>query len=231
MARQVLAGLGFTDDEVTTRLAVADLKKGLKQVQDEEKAIEAEIRALKTKGLASATRQLRAGFVTLPAFLAVGQGMGYTLTYLQNVADLAFLQGPPSSKAGEPAIGEGALQETRKRIADLIAAEVRLKRTDRVSALISLLRLGVPQDLGEVLVGIAEAIGGPSVMAGAFGMPEGGKVTGAFRDIGRIVLEGLGGIKAPSELVAQMLGRLGLPARDRAALVRLIRDVRDLFRL
>jgi len=231
VARQLLTGLGFESGEIATRLTVADLKKGLKQVQDETKDIEAEIRALKSKGLTNATRQLRAGFLDLETFFTVGEGMGYTRAFLQNVADVAVLQGPPGSNAGEPAIGEGALQETRQRIADLIAREVQLKRSDRVSALVSLMQLGIPLELGEVLVGLAEAIGGPSPLAGGYGMPAGGKVAGAFGDIGRIVLAGLGEIKAPSDLVAQMLSRLGLPARDRNALVRIIRDVRDLFRL
>ncbi len=230
-ARQLLTGLGFEAGEVTTRLTVADLKRGLKQVKDETKDIEAEIRTLKAKGLTNATRQLRAGFLPLPQFLAVGEAMGYTRAYLQNVADLASLQGPPGSTAGEPAIGEGALMETRQRLADLIAREVQLKRTDRVTALVSLLQLGIPLDLGQVLVGIADALGGPAPVDGGFGMPAGGKVLGAFADIAQIVLGGFGGIKAPSDVVAQMLARLGLPARDRAALVRLIRDVRDLFRL
>src|SRR6266699_89740 len=230
-ARQLLTGLGFEAGEVTTRLTVADLKRGLKQVKEETKDIEAEIRTLKAKGLTNATRQLRAGFLPLPQFLAVGEAMGYTRAYLQHVADLASLQGPPGSTAGEPAIGEGALMETRQRLADLIAREVQLKRTDRVTALVSLLQLGIPLDLGQVLVGIADALGGPAPVDGGFGMPAGGKVLGAFADIAQIVLGGFGGIKAPSDVVAQMLARLGLPARDRAALVRLIRDVRDLFRL
>ncbi|SRR6266568_3240758 len=230
-ARQLLTGLGFDAGEVTTRLTVADLKRGLKQVKDETKDIEAEIRALKAKGLTNATRQLRAGFLPLPQFLAVGEAMGYTRAYLQNVADVALLQGPPGSTDAEPAIGDGALMETRQRLADLIAREVQLKRTDRVSALVSLLQLGIPLDLGEVLVGIAGAIAGPAEVTGGFGMPAGGKVLGAFADVAKLVLGGLSEIKAPSDLVAQFLARLGLPTRDRAALVRLIRDVRDLFRL
>ena len=230
-ARQLLTALGFAADEVTARLTVGDLKRGLKQVQAEDKSIEAEIRALKTRGLANATKQLRAGFLPLDQFLAVGQAMGYERAYLQNAAELALLQGPASSTATEPAIGLGALKETRDRIAQLIAEQVKLRRTDRVSALVALLQFGFPSDLGELLVAVGEAIAGPKPFAGDFGMPTGGGAADLFTTVAREVTAGLAEIKSPADLVLQIVERLGLPSRDRAALTRLIRDVRDLFRL
>jgi hypothetical protein len=231
-ARQLLTALGFAADEVTARLTVGDLKRGLKQVQDEDKAIEAEIRQLKARGLANATRQLRAGFLPLEQFLAVGQGMGYDRAYLQNAAELAYLQGPPSSTNTAPAIGLGALKETQGRLAALIAEQVKLKRTDRVSALVALLQFGFPQDLGELLVAVGEAIAGPTPFAGEFGMPSVDGKADLFTTVAREVTAGLEAIKSPADtIVAQIVQRLGLPSRDRAALTRLIRDVRDLFRL
>ncbi len=227
--RQLLVSLGFSGDEVTVRLTAADLQRGVKQLADEDKAIEAEIRILKAEGLRNATRQLRAGFLELGEFLVIGQGMGYGLAYLQTVAQLALLQGPTSSTGAETAIGRGALEETRRRIAELVAQEVTARRQDRLSALASLRALGLPDDLVTTLVGLAEAVAGPKAIAGEYGMPAGGKVAGAFGAIEELVLGGLGSIKNPADVVAQLLGRLGLPSRDRAALVRLIRDVRDLF--
>ncbi len=227
--RQLLVGLGFSADEVTVRLTAADLRRNVKQLADEDKAIEAEVRILKAEGLRNATRQLRAGFLELAQFLAIGQGMGYGREYLQTVAQLALLQGPTTTTGGEAAIGLGALDETRRRIAALIAQEVTARRQDRLSALASLRALGLPDDLVTTLVGLAEAIAGPRALDGEYGMPAGGKVGGAFGAIEELVLSGLGGIKNPADLVAELLGRLGLPSRDRAALVRLIRDVRDLF--
>ncbi len=228
--RQLLTGLGFTQDEVTVRVVAADLRRGVKQVADEVKDIEAELRALKAAGLQNATRQLRAGFLSLAHFLAVGQGMGYTRAYLQNIADLAYLQGVPTSTDAAPAIGLGALEETRDRIAELVTQEVQAKRTDRVSALLSLFRLGLPGDLATVLVGLAEAIAGPGPRAGEYGMPAGGQVGPAFEAISTAVLGGLAGVGVPSEVVTEVLKRLGVDGGDRSALVRLIGDVRDLFR-
>ncbi len=227
--RQLLAAIGFSDDEATVRIIAADLRRGVKQVGDEVKTIETEIRQLKAEGLRNATRQLRAGFLQLEQFLAVGQGMGYTRPYLENAAELALLQGPPSSTDAAPAIGLGALEETRRRIAELVAAEVTARRTDRLAAFVSLRTLGLPDDLATTLVGLAEAIAGPTARAGEYGMPAGGVVGGAFGAIEQIVLGGLGELKAPGDVVAELLKRLGLPGRDRSALVRLIRDVRDLF--
>ncbi len=227
--RQLLVGLGFSADEVTVRLTAADLRRNVKQLADEDKAIEAEIRTLKAAGLSNATRQLRAGFLELGEFLAVGQGMGYGREYLQTVAQLALLQGPTSTTGAEAAIGLGALDEVRRRVAELVAQEVTARRQDRLAALASLRTLGLPDDLVTTLVGLAEAIAGPRALEGGYGMPAGGKVAGAFGAIEELVLGGLGSIKNPADVVAELLGRLGLPARDRAALVRLIRDVRDLF--
>jgi len=227
--RQLLVGLGFSADEVTVRLTAADLRRNVKQLADEDKAIEAEIRILKAEGLRNATRQLRAGFLELAEFLAIGQGMGYGREYLQTAAQLALLQGPTSTTGAEAAIGLGALSETRGRIAQLVAQEVTARRQDRLAALASLRALGLPDDLVTTLVGLAEAIAGPRALEGDYGMPAGGKVAGAFGEIEAIVLGGLGGIKNPADLVGELLGRLGLPSRDRAALTRLIRDVRDLF--
>jgi len=229
--RQMLTALGFSEDEVTVRLVAADLRRGAKVLTDEVRDIETEIRALKAEGLKNATRQLRAGFLGLAQFLAVGQGMGYARAYLQNVADLAYLQGLPTSTDAAPAIGLGALEETRSRVAELVAREVQAKRTDRVAALVSLRRLGLPSDLVSTIVGLAEAIAGPQAMAGDFGLatPKGGGL--GFAAIAQAVLGGLSEVGPPSEVVTRLLDGLGLPGRDRSALVRLIRDVRDLFRL
>ncbi len=228
--RQLLAGLGYTADEITVRVVAADLRRGVKQVGDEVREIEAEIRALKAEGLRNATRQLRARFLDLATFLAVGQGMGYSRAYLQNTADLAYLQGTPTTTDAAPAIGLGALDETRTRLAELVSQEVAAKRMDRVSALVSLLQVGLPGDLVTVIVGLAEAIAGPVARDGEYGMPAGGQVGSAFGAIEAAVLAGLGGVGLPSDVVTEVLKRLGVDGGDRSALMRLIGDVRDLFR-
>jgi len=228
--RQLLVGLGFSEDEVTVRTTAADLRRGVKQVQDEERDIEAEIRALKAQGLRNATVQLRAGFLGPGQFLTVGRGMGYDRAYLQNVAELALLQGPPSSTADAPAIGLGALEETRQRIGELLAQAVQARRVERVSALISLRAVGLPNDLASVIVELAEALAGPTARDGLYGMPEGGVLGGAFGVIGEAVLGGLAGVQAPAAVVDELLKRLGIPGRSRSDLERLIRDLRDVLR-
>ena len=230
-ARQELVALGFTDDEVNVRMTVGALKLGRKQVQDEEKAIEAEVRALKSKGLALALRQLRAGFLSPTHFRVVGAGMGYAPAFLDTVAGVALLQGVPKTTAAEPAIGLGAAEEARARIAELVAQEVQLKRTTRLEALATLRGLGLPNDLASIIVELAEAIGGPSFTAGDYGLPGGAKFGGSFVQIGEAVLGGLGTVSSPAGLVLEVLRSLGLPTRDRAALTSLIRDLRDLFRI
>ena len=230
LVRQELTALGFTPDEVTVRVTAADLRRGLKAVQDEDKATEAEIRALKAKGLTLATRQLRAGFLELGTFLAVGQGMGYSRAFLETAAGLALLQGAPTTTAAEPAIGLGAVREARDRIAALLAQQVQDKRLERLAALAAIRGLGLPGDLATVLVELAEAIAGPEPFAGDFGVPGTGPLGGAFGELAATVLGGLRGIGAPGDLVTTLLKALGLPGRDRTTLVRLIRDLQDLFR-
>ncbi len=230
-ARQELTALGFGEDEVTLRMTAAQLRRGVKQVQDEEKAIEAEIRALKSKGLAAALKQMRAGFLDAAQVLTVAQGMGYSPALARTAIAVALLQGAPKTTPAEAAIGLGAAEEARARIADLIAQEVQLKRTDRLAALAALRGLGLPHDLASTIVQIAEALGGGTPRAGEYGMPAGGRVTGAFGLVAESVLGGLGSIKSPADAVIELLRTLGLPGRDRSALTRLIRDIRDLFRL
>jgi hypothetical protein len=229
VVRQELAALGFTDDEITVRLTVADLKRNRAQVAAEVKGAEAEIKALKTRGLALAQKQLRAGFVDLPTFLTVTQAMGFTRQLAQVAADTALLQGKVKTTAAQAAIGTGALEETQHRIAALIAAEVTARRTDRVLALASLRRVGLPTDLASTIVDLAEAIAGPNAVEGDYGMPLGGTVGGAFGAIASSVLGGLGTITSPVDLLQKLLTLLGLPAHDRNALVGLIRDIKTLF--
>jgi len=227
--KQQLTALGFTEDEITIRVTAADLTKGAKQVQDEVKATEAEIRALKSKGLTLASRQLRAGFLDRATFVRVAGGMGYTRQFAETAADAALLQGKIKTKAGEPAIGTGALEETTAKIAELIAAEVAAKRMGRLAAVVSLRSVGLPHDLASTLIDVAEALAGPDHRAGDYGLPAGGAGGGAFGLIAQAVAGGLGGVKSVSDLVGTILASLGLPGRDRAALSRLIRDLQDLF--
>jgi len=212
-------------------MTAAQLRRGVKQVQDEEKAIEAEIRALKSKGLAAALKQMRAGFLDAAQVLTVAQGMGYSPALARSAIAVALLQGAPKTTPDEAAIGLGAAEEARARISELIAQEVQLKRTDRLAALAALRGLGLPHDLASTIVQIAEALGGGTPRAGEYGMPAGGRVTGAFGLIAESVLGGLGSIKSPADAVIELLRTLGLPGRDRSALTSLIRDIRDLFRL
>ncbi len=230
-AAQLLGGLGFTDDEVSVRLVVAELKKGVKQVQDETRDIETEVRALKAQGLRAAIVQYRAGFLGRGPFVTIGQSMGYSAAYMALAADLADLQGPPSSTADAPAIGTGALQEARARVAELIAQEVQAKRLDTVQAVVSLRALALPPNLAATLVDLALALAGPDAIAGDYGLPGGLKLGGAFRDVAATVLEGLHGLEAPADVLAAFVKTLGIPGQDRDALQRLLGDVRSLIGL
>ena len=228
-AAQLLAGLGLAADEVTVRLTVGELRRNVTQVKTEVAGYEAEIRALKTQGLKAATTHLRAGFLTRPAFLEVGQGMGYSRAYLELVADLADLQGAPRTTPTTPAIGRGALLEAQERITALVAREVEAKRTDRVAAQLSLLRLGIPQDLLHQIVGLAEALAGGDPRAGDYGLPAGHALGGSFTNLAELVAGGLRGIRSPADLVTEVLQALGIPAQDRSALTRLLESLKDLF--
>ncbi len=227
--KQLLSALGFSEDEITVRVTAADLRKGAKQVQDEVKATEAEIRALKSKGVTLASRQLRAGFLDRPTFVRVLGNMGYAQQFAEATADAALLQGKIKTTAAEPAIGTGALEEVTAKVAELVAAEVAAKRMDRLSALVSLRAVGLPQDLASTLIDLADAIAGPAHRPGDYGLPAGGAGGGAFGLIAQAVAGGLGGVRSVSDLVGTILTSLGLPGRDRAALSRLIRDLQDLF--
>src|SRR5207248_3740227 len=228
-AGQMFRAVGFTDDEATVRLTAADLRRGLKQVQDEVQTTEAEIRALKARGLTNATRQLRAGFLSRQQFVAVGVGMGYTAELIQNAAETALLQGAPTTTADAPAIGLGALEETRTKIAALVSSEVQAKRADRLAALSALRTLGLPSDLATTLVDLAEAIAGPQPFAGDYGLPAGANLGGAFAGVAQAVLGGLRELGAPAELVAELVKRLNRPQRAADTLRRLLGDLRYVF--
>ncbi len=227
--KQLLRGLGMTEDEITVRLTVADLKRNKAQVSAEERAIETEIRTLKAQALKAALVQVRAGFLDVARFLAVGQGMGYSRPYLDVALALARAQGTPKTTAAAPAIGAGALEEAQAKIAALVAQAVQAKQTDRVAALVSLRVLGLPQDLASEIVQLAEALAGPAPFAGDYGVIGGFKPSGAFGTVVAAVVEGLAGIRSPADLVTELLARLGLPGLDRTALTRLIQDLRQLF--
>jgi len=228
-AGQLLLAVGFAPDEVTLRLTTADLRRGLKQVQDEVKGTEAEIRALKAKGLANATRQLRAGFLDRAQFVAVGAGMGYAAPFMENVADVAALEGAPTTTADAPAIGAGALLETQGAIADLITHEVQVKRADRLAALAQLRKLGLPGDLASTLIDLAEAIGGPEPFGGDYGLPADAQLGGTFEGIAQAVLGGLHQIGQPADLVTTLLRSLNLPGHDGDTLRRLLGELRTVF--
>ncbi len=227
--RQEFKALGFTEDEITVRVVGANLTLTKRQVGEEVKEIETEVKALKAKGLAAAGKQLRAGLLSLARYLTVGEGMGYDPAFLQASAIIALGQGTPKTTKAEPAIGAGALEEGNAKIAALLATEVELKRAARLDVLTQMRVLGLPQDLASELVDLAEAIAGPSHRPGDYGFPAGGGKGGAFGAVIEAVAGGLQGIPNIPDLVARFLASLGLPGRDRAALTRLIRDLRDLF--
>ncbi len=229
-ARQLLAGLGFSADEIAVRLTVGELRRNLKQVQDEEKALETEIRQLKAQGLKGALAQVRAGFLDPGTFLAVGQGMGYSRAYLDVALELEGLKGVPKTTPAAPAVGRGALVEIRDRVGQLVAQQVTARQTSRVAAIASLRGVGLPDDLASELVLLADAIAGPSSIAGDYGIRAGGAGGLGFEAIAAAVAGGLTGLGKPEDLVLGALRALGLPLHDRAAVERVIRDLRDLFR-
>ncbi len=229
-ARQLLTGLGFTADEIAVRLTVVELRRNLVQVKAEEKALETEIRQLKAQGLKGALAQVRAGFLEPALFLATGQGMGYSRAYLDVALELAGLRGAPTSTPAAPAIGRGALVEIRDRIGQLVAQQVTARQTSRVAAVASLRAVGLPDDLASELVLLADAIAGPNPIGGDYGIRGGGAGGLGFDAIAAAVAGGLTGLGKPEDLVLNALRALGLPLHDRAAVERVIRDLRDLFR-
>jgi len=229
-ARQLLAGLGFTADEVTVRLTVGELQRNLVQVKTEVTALEAEIRKLKAQGLKGALAQLRAGFLEPGLFLATGQAMGYSRAYLDVALELEGLRGPPTSTPAAPAVGRGALVEVRDRVAQLVSQEVTARQTSRVAAVTSLRAVGLPDDLASELVLLADAIAGPSSRGGDYGIRTGGAGGLGFAEIAAAVAGGLTGLGRPEDLVIAALRALGLPLHDRAAIERVVRDLRDVFR-
>ncbi len=229
-ARQLLTGLGFTADEIAVRLTVGELRRNLVQVKAEERALAAELRQLKAQGLKGALAQVRAGFLDPGLFLAVGQGMGYSRAYLDVALELEGLRGAPTSTPAAPAIGRGALVEIRDRMAQLVAQQVTARQTSRVAAVTSLRAVGLPDDLASELVLLADAIAGPDPIGGDYGIRAGGAAGLGFGAIAATVASGLAGLGKPEDLVLAALKALGLPLHDRAAVERVIRDLRDLFR-
>ncbi len=229
-ARQLLTGLGFTADEIAVRLTIGELRRNLVQVKAEEKALEAELRQLKAQGLKGALAQVRAGFLEPALFLAAGQGMGYSRAYLDVALELEGLRGAPTSTPTAPAVGRGALAEIRDRMAQLVAEQVTARQTSRVAAVASLRAVGLPDDLASELVLLADAIAGPNPIAGDYGIRAGGVGGLGFATIAATVAGGLAGLGKPEDLVLAALKALGLPLHDRAAVERVIRDLRDLFR-
>jgi len=229
-ARQLLTGLGFTADEIAVRLTVGELRRNLVQVKTEEKALETELRQLKAQGLKGALAQVRAGFLEPALFLATGQGMGYSRAYLDVALELEGLRGAPTSTPAAPAIGRGALVEIRDRMAALVAQQVTARQTSRVAAVVSLRAVGLPEDLASELVLLADAIAGPSAIGGDYGIRGAGAGGLGFEAIAAAVAGGLTGLGKPEDLVLAALHALGLPLHDRAAVERVIRDLRDLFR-
>ncbi len=229
-ARQLLTGLGFTADEIAVRLTVAELRRNLVQVKAEEKALETEVRQLKAQGLKGALAQLRAGFLEPAVFLATGQAMGYSRAYLDVALELEGLRGPPTSTPAAPAVGRGALVEVRDRVGQLVAQQVTARQTSRVAAVASLRAVGLPDDLASELVLLAEAIAGPNPIGGDYGIRGGGAAGLGFAAIAAGVAGGFTGLGRPEDLVLTALRALGLPLHDRAAIERVVRDLRDLFR-
>jgi len=227
---QLLTGLGFTADEVTVRVLTADLRRQAKLVADEAQELEAEIRSLKSKGLTNALRQVRAGFLPAAVFQVVAEGMGYSGAYVQTVLALELAKGPPTTLPDEPAIGLGAVAETRERLAALLADQVRLQQVDRLQALRTLAGLGLPTDLAAVLVNLADALAGPAARLGDYGFPSGAGVAGGFGEIVRVVVAGLAGLGDQADLVRQVLHTLGIELPAGEASQRLLAGLIDLFR-
>ncbi len=229
-AVQVLTGLGMSADEITARLVVRDLQKGAQLLKDEEKSLETEIRATKSAALKLALAQLRAGFLDPATFRAGGIGMGYHPALLNLVAELELLKGHPKTKPGTPAIGSGALEESRAALAALVAQQVQLKQVDRVSALVSLRALGLPSNTVTELIDLAEALAGPAPLGGHYGLRDATKLGPLWGAVLELVAGGFSQVPQVGPLLDELLAGLKLPGRERATLLRLIQDLRDLFR-
>src|SRR5256885_16945387 len=124
---------------------------------------------------------------------------------METVADVAALEGAPTTTADAPAIGAGALLETQGAIADLITHEVQVKRADRLAALAQLRKLGLPGDLASTLIDLAEAIGGPEPFGGDYGLPADAQLGGGLEGVAQTGLGGLHPIGQPPHPVTTPL--------------------------
>src|SRR5260370_38476163 len=124
----------------------------------------------------------------------------------------------------------GSPGETRDRVAALGARQVQFKPGDRVSARVSLRAPGLPTNTGTELSDLAEALAGREPLAGHYGLRDRSKLGPLWGAVAEIVAGGFKEVPAFAPLLDQLVAGLHLPSRERSALIRLIADLRDLFR-
>lgn len=186
-----LTGLGFAPEEVRARLLAADLDRQVKQLREEAQDVEVHVRQIRTTALTNLRQQFRAGFVDRDTLLTWGEALGFKTSYLENVADLEELKGPPSDVEALPIMGLGAVQKAASEAARLLKDEVRQGRVTALTAVEILAGFGVSRETGRDLFRVAEVLGLP--VPGSLGIP---------------LADGRGGRPGWEAVLAEVLGEI-----------------------
>ncbi len=216
-AEAQLTGLGFTPEEVSTRLLQTDLDKQVVQFREDTSEAKVQARQIQTTALTNLRTQFRAGLVDRHTLVAWGEALGYTAAYLNNVADLEQLKGPPSKAEMLPVLGVGAIQEAAATAAELLKDEVRQGRVTVLRAEAILQGLGVDPDVVHGVFKLAEVLALPSPAALGIPTPDG---RGGRLGWEGVLAEILGEIhrgRAGSRLLQDVSEILGIPAAHTAS--------------
>ncbi len=215
-ADQELTGLGFTPDEVRARLLAADLDRQVTQLREDTQEVEGHIREIRTAALANLRQQFRAGFVTRLQLLTWGEALGFATAYLENVAVLETLKGPPSKVETLPVMGLGAVQEATAEYARLLKDEVRGGRVLAAQAVELLAGFGVPREIARDLFRVQEILALPTPGTLRIPVPDGrGGRLGWEAVLGEIMDEIRRG-RANRQLVREVSAVLGIPVTHTA---------------
>jgi len=216
-AEAQLTGLGFTPEEVSTRLLQADLDKQVVQFREDTSEAKVQARQVQTTALTNLRTQFRAGLVDRRTLVAWGEALGYTAAYLDNVADLELLKGPPSKAEMLPVLGLGAVREAATTAAELLKDEVRQGRVTVLRAEAILKGLGVDPDVLHGVFRLNEVLALPS--PASLGIPTADGRGGRLGWEG-VLAEILGEIhrgRAGSRLLQDVSAILGIPAAHTAS--------------
>ncbi len=225
-AQQLLEGLGFTADEITVRLTVADLERTHKLVAAEQRDVEAQLRQVKSAALANLKRQLRVGFISADTFVAAAQTLGYDPAYAAVVGDLELMKGAVAHASELPDLGLGAVEDAAKALTEILAREVQAGNVSRAAAELMLTKLGAAPSLLREILDLAVILG--IVKPGEAGLPTFGQLA-IWEEVLTLTLELLAKGFGSDSIFAQLVAKLHLPANLQASVADLVRIFIGLF--